>query len=135
MDELWQRIVENIFGRLDGPFHLRFIMQPLMATIFAVLDGLKDAKTDKPAYLWAVAFNPSHRRELLTNGWKSVGKIFTVACVLDIAYQLIIFHRIFPLEVLIVAFLLAIVPYALLRGPVNRVKRIGTKQENQANET
>ncbi len=124
MEDLWQRIVVNIFGRLDGPLHLRFIMQPAMAVLFAIMDGLKDAKAGKPAYLWAVVFNPEHRRELLKNGWKSVGKIFILAAILDIAYQIIVFHRLYPLEMLIVAFSLAIVPYALLRGPVNRLLRI-----------
>lgn len=124
MDEILQRIAENLFGRLDGPLHFRFILQPLMATLFAVIDGVKDAKLAKPAYFWALAFNPEHRRELVKTGWKSVGKIFILAVVLDIVYQVKVHHAVYPGETLITAFALAIAPYLLLRGPVNRIVRM-----------
>lgn len=127
MEEIWQRVVGNLFGRLDGPLHFRFFLQPFMAIMFAVIDGVKDAKQGKAAYLWAVMINPEHRRELLKDGWKRAGKIFILAVVLDLVYQLIAFHWIYPGELLIVAFFLAIVPYALLRGPVNRIARLFSK--------
>jgi len=40
---------------------------------------------------------------------------------LDCIYQIIILHWIHPLEAIVVAFLLAIIPYLLVRGPVNRI--------------
>ena len=124
MEHIWHRFVENFFGRFDGPLHFRMIVQPLMATIFAVIDGIKDAKTGKPAYFWTIFSNGDARRELLKSGWKHVGKIFILAIVLDVVYQLKVFHRIYPVEMLITAFILAIVPYILLRGPVNRIARL-----------
>jgi hypothetical protein len=60
----------------------------------------------------------------LTEGWKAVGKIFILAVILDLIYQLIVFRRIYPVETLDVAFILAVVPYALLRGPFNRLSRL-----------
>lgn len=124
MAELWDRIVENLFVRLDGPLHFRFILQPLMAILFAVVNGLKDARDDKPAYFWSIATNPGHRKELLQEGWKHVGKIFILAVLLDLIYQIVAYHRFYPGETLIVAFLLAIIPYLVMRGPVNRVARL-----------
>lgn len=121
MENLWPRIVENFLGRLDGPMHFRFTAQPLIAIIFAILDGIKDAKEGKPAYFWAIVVNIEHRKELIKDGWKHVGKIFILAVILDIVYQLKVFHTIYPGEILIVALFLAILPYLLLRGPVNRV--------------
>lgn len=123
MEELLTRIWENLGGRIGGPLTLRFIFQPLIATSFAVRDGLRDAKQGKPAYLWTVASDPSHRKELLTQGWKSVGKVFIIAMILDLVYQFKVFDRIYPLELVIVAALLALTPYMLLRGPVNRIAR------------
>lgn len=128
MEHLWQRIVENLFGRLDGPLHFRFILQPLMAFVFAAIDGVKDAKVGKPAYFWAVATNPAHRKELLKDAWKHVGKIFIIAVILDVLYQLKVHHMIYPGETLFVAFALAIVPYLVLRGPVNRLLRLWKKK-------
>jgi hypothetical protein len=127
MESVWQRIIENLFGRLDGPMHFRFILQPLIAVIFALIDGIKDAKNGKPAYFWAIFFNPGNRKELLKDGWKHVGKILILAIVLDTVYQLKVFHKIYPGEMLIVAFILAILPYLLLRGPVNRLMKLWKK--------
>jgi hypothetical protein len=127
MEELWQRIVENLFGRMGGPLHFRIILQPVMAIFFATLDGVKDAKAGKPAYLWAMLTTPENRRELLRDGWKHFGKIFILAIILDVVYQLIVLHTVYPGETLIVALVLAVVPYLLLRGPVNRIVRLFKK--------
>jgi hypothetical protein len=121
MEQLWQRYIENLFARLDGPIHFRLIMQPTMAAIFAVIDGVKDARVGKPAYFWEVATSPEHRRKLLKDAWKRVGKIFILAVILDVIYQLKVTRWIYPGETLTVAILLAVVPYILLRGPVNRI--------------
>jgi hypothetical protein len=124
MGDTFQRIVENLFGRLDGPLHFRFIVQPLMAIVYAAIDGVNDAKNGKPAYFWALFTNRSQRKEFIKDGWKHVGKIFFLAVVLDVIYQLFVYHKFYPGETLIVATLLAIVPYILVRGPVNRLMRM-----------
>jgi hypothetical protein len=121
--EIWTRFIDNLFGRLDGPLHFRFIMQPLMAIIFAVIDGIKDARMGRPAYLGAMVKSPDQRMKLLGIGWKRIGKIFTLAVILDIIYQIKVHHWVYPGETLIVAILLAIVPYLLVRGPINRIIR------------
>ncbi len=123
MEELLSRIFENMVDRVSGPMNLRLILQPIMASVFAVMAGLKDAKSGKPAYFWALFTQPEHRRDMLHDGWKSVGKVFVIAMVLDIIYQFIVQRWVYPLEVLLTALILAIVPYLLLRGPVNRVSQ------------
>ena len=45
------------------------------------------------------------------------------AIVIDVVYQFIVFRWFYPGEALVVAFVLAIVPYLLVRGPVNRIAR------------
>jgi hypothetical protein len=123
----WQRIIGNLFARLDGPLHFRIVFQPLMATIFAIIDGVKDAKSGKPLYSWTVLTDPEHRRALLKDGWKRVGKIFILAIVLDVVYQLKVHSTVYPGETLIVALTLALLPYLALRGPINRVVRLWKK--------
>lgn len=125
--EALTRIVENFLGRLDGPLHFRFIIQPLMACIFASLDGIKDAKLGKPAYFWAMWSTPERRRELLRDGWRHFGKIFVLAIILDVIYQLKVHRTVYPGEVLLTAFVLAVIPYVLFRGPINRVVRLTRK--------
>ena len=131
--EIWQRMVGDFFARLDGPLHFRFIVQPLMATIFAVIDGIKDAKAGKPPYFWALLATPERRKELMKEGWKSVGKIFILAIILDVVYQLKVHSTVYAGELLIVAFALAIAPYLVLRGPINRIVRmLGARNHKDA---
>jgi hypothetical protein len=121
LEDIFARIVENLAGRVSGPMKFRLILQPIMASIIAIFAGLQDAKAGKPPYFWALFTQPTHRAEMLKDGWKSVGKIFILAVVLDVVYQWIVLKFVYPGEVIIVAFILAIVPYLILRGLVNRI--------------
>jgi hypothetical protein len=121
----WERLVQGIVARLDGPLHFRFIGQPLMASIFAVMDGVKDAKLGNPPYFWTLIVSSGHRRALVKDGWKSVFKIFFFAMLLEAIYQLKVDHHLeFRGYALIAAFVLAILPYLMLRGPINRLVRL-----------
>ncbi len=121
MQDIFSRIAEDLTGRLSGPMHFRFILQPVMATIFAVKDGIKDAREGRVAYFWGLFTEPEHRMDLIRRGWKSVGKIFCLALVLEVIYQVWQLHTFYPGEGLFIALVLAIVPYLLIRGPVNRL--------------
>ena len=123
MDEIWWRFVDDLLDRVSGPMKFRLVLQPLMAAIFAIVAGLKDAKEGRPPYFWTVVSDPSQRAYMLRDGWKSVGKIFVLAVVLDVIYQIVVLRFVYPGEVIFVAFLLAIVPYLILRGLVNRIAR------------
>lgn len=134
---VWQRVVENLFARIDGPLHFRIFVQPLMASIFAVIDGVRDARAGRPAYFWEVVSDSKDRKEPLKVAWKRVGKIFFLAVILDVIYSLRVLHWIYPGETLIVAVVLAIFPYLLLRGPINRIMtwRIRMKLKKSKPET
>ncbi len=121
MDDISARILGNLADRLSGPLHLRVFMQPLMAILFAVRDGRRDARNGDVPYFWALFTDPNHRFDLLRSGWKSVGKVFIIALLIDAAYQYIQLRWFWPGEALIVATVLAIVPYVSLRGAVNRL--------------
>lgn len=123
MDDIWMRIVADMTDRVSGPMKFRLLLQPAMAAILAIKAGLADARTGKPPYFWALFTDPTHRAEMLKDGWKSVGKVFVLAMVLDAIYQIIVMRFVYPGEVVIVAVLLAIVPYLLLRGLVTRLAR------------
>jgi hypothetical protein len=123
MDDLLTRFWQEIGARPTGPMALRFYLQPTMAMFFAIRDGLRDARNQRPAYFWSLLTNATNRRELIRAGWKSVGKIFMVSVALDIIYQLVFLRGLRPLQTLAVAMVLAIIPYLLLRGPVNRIAR------------
>jgi hypothetical protein len=127
MEEMWLRFVRNLLGRFDGPLHFRFVVQPLMAAIFGIYSGIKDAKAGRPAYLWVVILHTDHRKELLREAWKHVGRIFVFAITIDLGYQIYVHRAFYPGEALVVAFVLAIVPYFIVRGPANRIARLFRK--------
>ena len=123
MEDLFSRIVEDLAGRVSGPMRFRLILQPVMATFFAILRGLKDAKEGKPPYFWALFTDPAHRRDMLRDGWKSIGRVIIIAFVIDAIYQFVALRWFYPGEAFLVAVILALVPYLLIRGPVNRIAR------------
>lgn len=112
-------------GRVGGPMTFRLIIQPLAAAILAIRAGLKDAREGHRAYLWGIFTDPVNRRELLREGWKDVAKVFVAAIVIDFVYQIVVLRWFYPGEALIVAAILALLPYVLIRGPVNRIARGG----------
>jgi hypothetical protein len=124
MEELIVRLVGHLHGRVGGLMSFRLILQPVMAAFLAIHAGLQDARIGRPPYFWAILVDPSHRRGMLREGWKDVAKVFVMAVVIDAVYQVIELRWFFPVEALIVAFILAFVPYLLIRGPVGRIARL-----------
>jgi hypothetical protein len=120
MDDL-ARVWTDLIGRADGPFTFRFVLQPTMAALFALRDGLADARNGRPAYLWTIFTNARETSRLLREGWHAVFRIIVLGVVMDLIYQWRVFQRIYPLELVLIVLLLGFVPYLLLRGPVNRV--------------
>jgi hypothetical protein len=124
MDDLWLRITENLSDRVSGPMRLRFLLQPIMATLLAIRSGLKDAKAGRPPYFWSLIFHsyePSRRREMIKEGWQSISKLCFAAIALDLIYQFIALPSFYLRHAIIVAFLLVIAPYLILRGAVTRL--------------
>ena len=123
MDGLWTRLGTQLIARVTGPMKFRLVLQPAMATFFAVRAGLADAKAGKPPYFWGLLWAHGQRAAMIKHGWKNVGRVFILAIVLDVVYQIIVLRFVYPGETLIVAFVLAVVPYLIVRGPVTRFAR------------
>ena len=110
-------------GRVGGPMTFRLVLQPTIATLVAVRAGLRDAREGRPAYFWTLLTGRGQRIKLLREGWRAIFKIFILAVIMDVIYELIVLGWIYPFENLLVATILAVVPYVLIRGPVNRLAR------------
>lgn len=120
---VFQRIWLDLIERPQGPLSFRFILQPLMAAVAAVLDGFKDARTIRSPFFRAVLFEPQHRVVRLIEALNAIARIILLGLVMDIIYQVIAFKRFYPAEAVIVALLLAVVPYVVLRGLITRAAR------------
>jgi hypothetical protein len=121
MGEILRQTWQDLIGRMHGPFTFRLILQPLSAAILAVRSGLRDARTGRSPYGWAVVFNSKDRHDLLREGWRELAKVFIVAILIDLVYEVIVFRKIYPGQTLIVASVLALLPYPLIRGSFNRI--------------
>lgn len=121
MDEVITRIWADMVARVEGPFAFRFVLQPVMAALFAIRDGAKDARQGRPPYLLAIFTRDRERSGLLREGAHAVGRVMLLGGVMDAAFQLIVFRHLYPFELIVIVLLLAFVPYILLRGPANRL--------------
>jgi hypothetical protein len=130
MTDFWTRLAENLFDRLGGPMSFRFVLQPAVAAILAIIAGLQDARLGRSPYLRAILTEPAIRALLITDGWKRIGKVFIVAVVLDLIYQIVVME-VYPGEAIVVAVLLAIIPYVVMRGVVTRVAGILAEAGNE----
>jgi hypothetical protein len=91
--------------------------------IAAVRDGVRDARIGRSPYFWAIAFEPQKRVALLREGLNVTARIILLGLAMDVIYQIMVLKTFYPVEALIVAFLLAFVPHILIRGLVTRVAR------------
>jgi hypothetical protein len=123
--DLLVRQSADLLARPSGPFAFRFLLQPVMAIIAGVKDGLTDARTGRSPYLWTVLAGAGERTALLHEGLHATGRIILLGLIMDAAYQIVALRKFYPGEAVIVALLLAFVPYALTRGPVARLARRG----------
>jgi hypothetical protein len=119
LERLWRQLLE----RPSGPMSFRFILQPSMAAIAAIHDGIKDARAGRPPYFWAIALIRRERTGRLREGLIATARIILLGLAMDLIYQLLVFKTFYPNESVIIAVLLAFVPYLLMRGPVTRIVR------------
>ena len=113
----------DMVARLSGPGRLRFILQPIVATLLGSRDGLKDARTGSGPFLWGIIFHREHRPQLLRSALASVRNLVAVAVLLDIISQYLIFREIHPGAALLLGPVLISIPYAVSRALTNRILR------------
>jgi hypothetical protein len=121
--------IDGLLARLHGPMSFRFFIQPLIAIFFAFRDGRNDARQGRLPFFWALFTDSGHRVEMVQSGWKSIGKVFIIAMLLDGVFQYLVFRDFRPGGLLMAGLLLAIIPYLLFRGPVNRLMGRRAKRE------
>ena len=122
LDRLWK----DTLARPGGPMTFRFILQPAIAAIAALRDGVSDARLGRRPYLWGMLrgmHTAEGRRGRLWEGIVSTGRILILGVVMDVIYQWVVFKTFYPAQAAVIAVLLAFVPYLLLRGPMERVAR------------
>jgi len=115
------QFVEELPQRFTGPGRFRFIMQPMLATLLGVRGGLADAKAGNPPYLFGLLFDAGRRSELLRSGVAAIRNLLAMGIILDVVFQLVIYHAVHPGAALVVGPILIGTPYALSRALTTRL--------------
>jgi hypothetical protein len=121
--EVRTRLWQNLFERPGGPMLFRFFLQPTMAAIAAWRDGLSDARAGRTPFFEGALRDPAQRTVRLNEALVATARIILLGLVMDGIYQAIEFKTFHPAEAVIIALVLAFVPYLLLRGLFARAAR------------
>jgi hypothetical protein len=123
VDDFLARVGHDLADRLHGPMTFRLVLQPAMAAFLAFRAGWRDGREGRVPFFRALIHDPAHRGDMLRSGWKDVWGVFLLSIGMDAVHQVLVLRWFYPGEALIVATVLAILPYLLLRGLVMRVAR------------
>ena len=125
---LWQHVID----RSHGPMTFRFFLQPTMAAIAALHDGIKDARAGRAPYLATILHDPAKRVGRINEGLVSISRIILLGFAMDAIYQWRVLDTFFPAEAVVITLILAVIPYVLLRGIVGRIARWRMAQKPQS---
>ena len=115
------RVVDGIVARLTGPMSFRFGLQPAVAIVLGIRDGLADARAGTPPFIYDLVFRPRDRGRNLKSALKALLTPIIVATILDCIAQYLIFKHVRPGVALVVGAFVMGLPYALARGVSNRI--------------
>lgn len=119
--EVQQRFWSDIFERVGGPMSFRFFLQPAMAFLAALPDGIADARQGHSSFFWTDRGDPTLRRGRLRQGLTSTARVVLLGISMDVIYQLRELDQFYPAEAVVMAILLAVIPYFVFRWIVERV--------------
>lgn len=119
----WHRFFHDLIDRPDGPMRFRFILQPVMGAVAAIRDGKADALAGRAPYLWTVLNDKQRRAERMREGLNATARIILLGLVMDVIYQTLVLKTFYPNEAVIIALLLAFLPYVIIRGLALRAWR------------
>ncbi len=118
-----RQFLEELPQRFAGPGRLRFILQPMMAIVLGIRGGLADAKAGYPPFLLGLLFHAARRKEYLRSAVATIRNLLAAGVILDIVFQLILYHSVHPAPALLVALTLICIPYAASRALTTRLTR------------
>jgi len=116
----WQ-FLEELPRRFTGPGRFRFILQPTLAIVFGVRGGLADARVGNPPYLFGLLLAGGRRQELLRSGIAAIRNLLAAGIIMDLAFQLVLYHSVHPGAALLVGPIFICGPYVLSRALSNRL--------------
>lgn len=116
-----RQFLQELPQRFTGAGRLRFILQPVIAVILGISGGLADAKAGHLPFLFGLLFGAGTRRELLLSGVAAVRNMVALGIIMDIVFQLVLYHSVHPGAAVVIGPVLICFPYALSRALTTRL--------------
>jgi hypothetical protein len=113
------RAWHDLFERFGGPMSFRFFLQPTMAAVAAT--RWNQGRAYRPVSVFLDGPEPSERGGRIREALFSTARIILLGLGMDAIYQYRVLKTFYPDEALLIALMLAVVPYFLVRGPVTRI--------------
>ena len=118
-----RQFLEELPQRFTGPGRFRFILQPMIAIVLGIRGGLADAKAGNPPYLFGLLFGAERRGKLLRSGVAAIRNLLALGIIMDIVFQLVLYHSVHPGAALLVGPILICFPYGVSRALTTRTAR------------
>lgn len=106
----------------NGPGRLRFFLQPVLAILLGIRDGVRDAKDGRPPYVWSV-LTGTDRKQQLKHGLKQIAVPWAVGFGLSLVFQYVIRRVVHVGIAALFGAVFIAIPYMAARALSNRVYR------------
>jgi hypothetical protein len=114
-------VFERLVARFTGPMNLRFVVQPVVATLLGIRDGVRDARKGQTPFLRDLWMRPEKRPSQLKKALERLVIPLAAAIILDGIVQYLMFRHVRLLGAVIVGTAIMGLPYSLAREITNRI--------------
>lgn len=121
---LYVRGCEVLLTRVDKLLVLRFMLQPMLATCFGILDGVRDGRLRDAPYLWKLLLYANMPVARMKLSWFATARVLLIAVICDLVQQNGSMNRSDMIQTFWMIFALTYIPYVLIRGAAGEITRI-----------
>lgn len=114
--------MDYVSQMLSGPGRIRFVLQPVIAFILGIRDGVRDARAGEPPYVLAL-FKLSGRKVRVKQGLRQIALPLAVGVGLSLTFQYVIRRTAHLIPALLFGTVFIAVPYMVARALANRMWR------------
>ena len=101
----------------------RLYLQPAMALLAAIPDGIRDARAGHKSFFWSSLWDSNATPGRLKEGLRSIARVILLGISIDVIYQIKQLDQFYPAEAVMMAILLAVIPYFVFRPIVEHLAR------------
>lgn len=127
MHLLYVRGCDELLASADKLLVLRFMLQPILATCFGILDGFRDARLRDAPYLWKMLLYANPHMVHIKMSWFATARLLLIAVACDLLQQNGSMSRSDMIQTFWMIFALTYIPYVLIRGGAGEVSRFAKR--------